>query len=52
MTAVRPPQRHPRRVRKSVKQRVGEVRPPRSPQDLARAMFLQADQKQTRPAAS
>ena len=30
---------------KQVKQRLDEVRPPRSAEDLARAMFVQADQR-------
>ena len=43
--AVRPPQHRPRRTRKTAKQRLEEVPPPRSAHDLARAMFIQADQR-------
>lgn len=38
-------QRHTRKTTKRVKRRLEQVRPPRSPQDLARAMFIQADQR-------
>ena len=38
-------QRHTRKTTKRAKRRLEQVRPPRSPQDLARAMFAQADQK-------
>jgi len=36
-----------RKVSKSAR-RVSKVRPPRSPQGLARAMFVQADRKRNR----
>ncbi len=38
-------QRHTRKTTKRVKRSLEQTRPPRSPQDLARAMFAQADRK-------
>ena len=40
--------RHTRQNTHRVKRRLEEVRPPRSPQDLARAIFAQADQRRKR----
>lgn len=37
-------QKHTRKTTKRAKRRLEQVREPRSPQDLARAMFIQADQ--------
>ena len=39
--------RHTRRSTKHAKRRLEQVREPRSPQDLARAIFAQADRRQT-----
>ena len=41
------PQSDPRRRGKSVRRKAPAVRPPRSPQDLARAIFAQADRKRS-----
>ena len=39
------PVRHTRRTTERVKRRLEQVREPRSPQDLARAVFAQTDRK-------
>ena len=52
MTAAARPQPTAGRREKTPRQkRVTAVRPPRSPQDLARAIFAQADRKQTQHGA-
>lgn len=43
-------QRHTRKTTKHPERSLEQVRPPRSPQDLARAMFVQADQKRAKQA--
>ncbi len=45
MTAAVRPQPDTRRRGKTPRRRAEAVRPPRSPQDLARAIFAQADRK-------
>ena len=50
MTAFADSRSNPRKPARSSKRRVAEVRPPRSPQDLARAIFAQADQKKNQNA--
>ena len=41
-------QRHTRKSTKRAKRRLEQVREPRSAQDLARAIFAQAEQRQAR----
>lgn len=50
MTARPQPRSTPRKPASPSRRQVKVVRPPRSPHDLARAMFIQADQKRTRRA--
>ena len=50
MTAAYP-QGNPRRRGKTPSRGADTVRPPRSPQDLARAIFAQADRKGKRDAS-
>ena len=45
MTALVNTRSNPPKTSRSSKRRAAEVRPPRSPQDLARAIFAQADRK-------
>ena len=45
MTALANPRSNPPKMPRSLKRRPEDVPPPRSPQDLARAIFAQADRK-------